>query len=181
MATDTTPIKELDLIREVGEWSLKNFGDLRKPEYGIVEEVGEAVHCVLKHFQKIRGMDDEAVFVPAFTDALADAVIYLADWCDRHNTYFQFAQLAEIPAEGANENRVIAHLLQTCSVIFGTAVDEQPDNAVNRIAAQKILNALNYWGLMYGIQLAWAVTLTWNKVKQRNWKQNPLAPKPEHA
>jgi hypothetical protein len=175
------PIKEIELVKQVGEWSAYNFAERRRPELGIVEEIGEAAHCILKRLQGIRGFDNSEIFQKTFEDSLADAVIYLADWCHMHNTYFQFADLPEMPAEGANEDRIIAHLMQTCSVLFGTAIDTEEMNPVNRMAAQRLLNALNYWAIMYDVNLPLVVSLTWLKVKQRDWKKRPDKPESDYA
>jgi NTP pyrophosphatase (non-canonical NTP hydrolase) len=84
----------LDEVQErVAQWSSRNFpreaphGGPRSaiaPEYdvqallGLVEEVGELAHAILKRSQGIRGVHDEAV-----ADAIGDIVIYLADLCSR--------------------------------------------------------------------------------------------------
>lgn len=69
---------------EVGEWSQRNFGDQPsyRPLLGVVEEVGELSHAHLKHEQGIRGMDDQLAKA-AKVDAVADIIVYLADYCHR--------------------------------------------------------------------------------------------------
>ena len=69
---------------EVGAWSEMNFGD--QPSYklllGVVEEVGELSHCVLKQSQGIRMTEDHK---EGIVDAVGDIVIYLMDFCCREN------------------------------------------------------------------------------------------------
>ena len=70
------------LQREVGEWSRRNFGDqpIHRPLLGAFEEVGELAHAHLKEEQGIRSEEDH---VANGKDAVADVVIYLADYCAR--------------------------------------------------------------------------------------------------
>jgi NTP pyrophosphatase (non-canonical NTP hydrolase) len=71
------------LQNEQKEWSLHNFGD--QPAYfallGIIEEAGELCHAHLKTEQNIRG-DSVQHFLDK-QDAIADIIIYLADYCWR--------------------------------------------------------------------------------------------------
>ena len=68
------------LQEEQAPWVKKNFGD--RPSYwpllGVVEEVGELCHAHLKNEQGIRVNEDH---FENKRDAVADIVIYLADYC----------------------------------------------------------------------------------------------------
>ena len=69
---------------ENGHWAIKNFGAENRPErslLGVVEEVGELAHAVLKSIQGIRGSSEE--HSAAARDAVGDIIIYLADFCSR--------------------------------------------------------------------------------------------------
>lgn len=48
---------------------------------GATEEIGELAHAIVKHRQKIRGMEDETKFREAAGDAIADTVVYLVQLC----------------------------------------------------------------------------------------------------
>lgn len=91
-----------DIQKQVGEWSRQNFGDqISKqtlaelgsiaPLLGIVEEVGELTHAVLKRHQGIRGFDDDKVYEEARDDAIGDILIYLCDFCSREGVDVQHA------------------------------------------------------------------------------------------
>lgn len=71
------------LQREVGEWAEKNFGKQipTRPFLGVVEEVGELSHALLKKDQGIRGTAEE--HDAGICDAVGDIMIYLADFCYR--------------------------------------------------------------------------------------------------
>lgn len=99
------------LQREVAEWSGRNFPGKRphQPLLGAVEEVGELAeadqgqhdahireltsalgrlaHAHLKREQGIRGTAE--VHLAAQRDAVADVVIYLADYCEQNQISFQ--------------------------------------------------------------------------------------------
>lgn len=64
-------------------WRQYNFpdGDADQQLLGVVEEVGELCHAVLKGKQGIRGMDDEAKRVACIRDAVGDIQVFLAGFC----------------------------------------------------------------------------------------------------
>jgi NTP pyrophosphatase (non-canonical NTP hydrolase) len=75
------------LQRENAEWAERNFGARpsdRSPwvVFGIVEEVGELCHALLKQHQGIRGSWDE--HEAKAKDAVGDILVYLANTCERH-------------------------------------------------------------------------------------------------
>jgi NTP pyrophosphatase (non-canonical NTP hydrolase) len=63
------------------EWVRRNFGDRPywHPLLGAVEELGELAHACLKGEQGIRGTVEE--HDAKAKDAVADTIIYLADFC----------------------------------------------------------------------------------------------------
>lgn len=69
------------LQEEQREWSLRNFGphDAIDPMLGLVEEVGELAHAMLKSKQGIRGTKEE--HEAAAKDSVGDILVYLADFC----------------------------------------------------------------------------------------------------
>ena len=68
-------LSQLQYEKEV--WERRNFPDMDciRAVLGVVEEVGELSHAVLKRDQKIRGSEVE--HSAAIQDACADIVIYL--------------------------------------------------------------------------------------------------------
>jgi len=176
------PRNESELVQQVGEWADRNFKDNRAPDYGIVEEVGEAVHCVLKKFQGIRGFEDHAFFLEKFGDCLADAMIYLADWSYLHNAIFRFGrnqhQLGNMTMD--DERRIILHMLQGSASMLsfgpiyraGTKIEAAEEGVYNMLA-QRICTGVEYWANLYQIDIRWLVTATWQKVRQRDWVKNP--------
>lgn len=85
---EVTEMFLMRLQREVGVWSRKNFGkqSSHRPLLGAVEEIGELCHAHLKGEQRIRHTPDEIRAMRI--DAVADVVIYLADYCEREGIDF---------------------------------------------------------------------------------------------
>lgn len=186
MAFNPAPANEIDLIHEVGRWSKYNFSHRRAAHLGIVEEIGEATHCVLKRIQGIRGFDKEEFFLKEFGDALADTIIYLADWCSDRNAFFAFGRnmhsVAKLTVD--DQNRILTHLLQAGAVICQQA-DREPaelrviDESDYNMVAQRICTGLEMWAQVYDLDLRLIVAHTWAKVSQRDWTKNVEAPE-EH-
>lgn len=184
---DQQPLNEVQLIQQVGQWSDKNFRDLRGAEWGVGEEIGEACHCILKHRQKIRGFDKEEYFLEQFTDSLADTMIYLADWCYLRNTFFKLGRNQMVAPVHADERTVIIHLLQGAAQMFnfpevfpGDIIPPAHEGPYNMIA-QRICNGVECWAKIYDIDLRMAIASTWAKVGQRDWKKNPSAPESDQV
>lgn len=72
-----------DLQKQVGEWSRRNFPNNTpdNPFKGMVEELGELAHALLKKEQGIRGTPEEHDV--AAKDAVGDLLVYTADFCER--------------------------------------------------------------------------------------------------
>ncbi|MBW3545454.1 MAG: hypothetical protein KY428_07645 [Bacteroidetes bacterium] len=81
-----TPLTFKQLQTENREWVMRNFGVSRpnatefwKPVLGVMEELGELSHALLKRSQGIRGSYEE--HTEKAKDAIADATVFLADVC----------------------------------------------------------------------------------------------------
>lgn len=190
MVFNPNPANEVELIQVVGTWAKYNFGPRRAPHYGIIEEVGEAAHCVLKRVQGIRGFDDNQFFLNEFTDSLADTIIFLADWCYSHNAFFNFGRNMHThqPLTTEDQPRILSHILQACSIML-LHVDRQMetqaeaasrfrvvDESEYNMLSQRICTGVEMWAQVYAIDLRLAVASTWAKVSQRDWIKNPVKP-----
>ncbi len=87
----STDVSLAQLQTEVAEWTAKNFPNAAPyhPLLGIQEEVGELSHAHLKMEQGIRGTAEE--HHEAKVDAVADIIVYLADYCNRNGINMQNA------------------------------------------------------------------------------------------
>ncbi len=77
-----------ELQREQKEWLGHNFpkATTQAQFFGIVEEVGELSHAILKREQGIRG--DFSEHTQEICDAVGDIVIYLAGFCNKEGIDF---------------------------------------------------------------------------------------------
>lgn len=79
------------LQREQAKWSRHNFGHLKSdynaPFKGMVEELGELSHALLKQEQGIRGTPAE--HEANAKDAIGDMLVYMADFCTRRGWSMQ--------------------------------------------------------------------------------------------
>ena len=173
------PSNESELIFEVSKWAVLNFGSRRAPHLGIVEEIGEATHCVLKRFQGIRGFDSFEFFKIKFGDSLADTIIYLADWCAQHNSLFAFGRnLQEAPPLTIDDqDRILIHILQAATRIVQLSnVEISHDKGFKvmqegdfNMVAQRLCSGIEIWAEIYDLDLRLIVAHTWAKVSQRDW------------
>lgn len=80
-----------DLQDELRPWQAHNFPG--SPSWqsfvGISEEVGELGHAFLKKAQNIRGTAEE--HNAAMVDAVADIIVYIADFCNKEDIDLQAA------------------------------------------------------------------------------------------
>ena len=76
---------------EQGVWQEQNFPNSTEHQcfYGVVEEIGELSHALLKMDQGIRGTKQE--HTAEAKDAVGDIVIYLAGLCNKRGINLQSA------------------------------------------------------------------------------------------
>jgi len=75
---------------EINEWSERNFGKVPNEQIplrvssflGMVEELGELAHAMLKWSQGIRGTPEE--HQEAVKDSIADLLVFTLDFCGRN-------------------------------------------------------------------------------------------------
>lgn len=83
MSTRIAVRRSLDALqKEMHYWRQRNFPTESSEDQflGVVEEVGELAHAILKHKQAIRSIDDEK-FTALERDSIGDILIYLAGYC----------------------------------------------------------------------------------------------------
>lgn len=173
------------LINEVGEWAKSNFPS-RCPFttlLGLLEEVGETAHCRIKRIQNIRGFADQKFYEAALIDALADAVIYLADFTHQKGAYFTFHH-NDFSVFDDDESRIINHVLISLCALWSFensrgAHDESLAPAVMQnynVLCQKFLTALEIWARLHKLDLQKIANETWcREVSKRDWKKDALA------
>lgn len=163
---------------EHAAWVTKNFGerrDARHPAMGIVEEVGELFHAVLKSEQGIRGTREE--HEAAIKDAVGDVCIYAMDYATRlglrlvdvlKSESFEVEVKLDDPLFLALKSATQAYRAATqetgaAATVIGTeAVD------LLTVAMAALCNAR-------GWSLHAIVVETWEAVAKRDWARNPAS------
>lgn len=151
------------LIQEISTWSKRNFA-VRVPQLGVLEEIGETAHCLLKRGQGIRGFDNDEYFKEQLADALADTAIYLLNNMGEKGFEFEYDPDyvygdSETDLELVSELAMLsANLLRDINV---------PDMSI------EILEVLKSLGSRYGIDFWQKLEETWAKVSKRDWVANP--------
>lgn len=152
-----------EIQREVRDWTKANFDTSIEyhPLLGLVEEVGELAHAVLKSEQGIRGTIEE--HEAAAQDAIGDATIYLLDLANR-----QKRKIVE-PSYEDGDDAIIDVFYLVANVGFAAeAFTDDEDIDLDSIA-QSLSNVCSSYGWDY-LEI---VNTTWDKVKQRNWVKDP--------
>jgi len=168
---------------EVSAWSRHNFGEqtAERPLLGMIEELGELAHPVLKQAQGIRVNEHRREQV---IDAVGDLVIYSLDFCGRAG--YDAAEAYQT----AWDMRDLLHefkLTDQFQCMFGAAA------AIGKIARlhmrcnadkDNYMITMSHLGLLYihlqkfcgfmMIDFTDCVAQTWSKVKARDWTQNKV-------
>lgn len=182
-----------EIQREHLEWRVSNFGVRTKdnghwPILGLLEEIGEYVHAVLKSEQGIRG--SEEVLGDQRFDALGDAAIYLMDCITSHgstlSTVAEYAALGDPsafdgdPSADVAETRkrklkclalltyYVSSLLQLVGKPDLTFRSEWFETHAKCWRQLEILSFLECWSLEEVLEQ------TWLEVRQRDWKKNSV-------
>ena len=169
------------LIEDVGSWATKNFVS-HAPPLGILEEVGEIAHGILKHLQKIRGFENEEKFQTHIMDGFADAMIFLCHTAYLHGAFFAFNRNCHnvMPVSSATEYYMISNVLQSLSALMNQEARDfdsklTAPEIVNlyNLFCQRLCNALEIWASSYQINLKNATLMTWHKiVSKRDWNKD---------
>ncbi len=141
-------------------WDEANFGvqDLEVYELGMIEEVGELAHAVLKRKQGIRNSEDHDANIK---DAVADIGIYLIGYCTEVGLDFY-------------------DLSVECEPKIGSRVQDISNNIVDLIGWQggseikELIGSLESFSIQEGFTFGYVIRETWdNVVSKRDWKINP--------
>lgn len=167
------------IITEVGQWAKEqpwgeSSGNPRHaPDYGVVEEFGELMHCILKRQQRIRGMDDPETFAKKAKDAFGDMMVYLSHWCYLEGAYFTLK-----PVENTGSEILRPYLTQILICITQlvskshTTTFNTPEESTQ--IATNLAHFLNLLAAVLGFNLLEAYAETWDRVKKRNWNKDAM-------
>lgn len=153
------------LCVDVYDWSREQFGEEQPPEFpliGVAEELGELTTSILKQAQ---GIDDsekyeDSVGYDAEVDALADIMIYFADF------------VARVGAESKEQsvpNEDIDQLLFTIGILGDICLRMRRDRNYKERELERFVGAIEVLADQRGVNIDRAVTETWREVSDREW------------
>jgi len=161
---------------EIGEWAAINF-PVHLPRMGVLEEVGEMTHCILKRFQKIRGFDNPEHFKKEFGDAIADVGIYLL-----HDVFMVQIVIIDDPMQSEyvddfdlrlTDQNDATDFLGKLSEDASWFLDGQDYNAASIELHDAILQKMCAAAKAEGMDFMQLVEKTWAKVSKRDWVAQP--------
>jgi hypothetical protein len=154
-----------ELTSAVGEWSKRNFGDKQNPFLGLIEELGELSHCLLKRQQGIRGYESPSFFIREYMDALGDICIYAANYAYNEGIAAQWPNKVQVEETA---NRYIAN---ACYYLFRLHMTpEFPSDLM--ISLNGFLSAIAHLAALEQLDLVQIAEKTWEIVSVRDWKVN---------
>jgi len=172
------------LQNEQAVWSEKNFGEQppTAPLLGLIEEVGELAHAVLKRNQGIRTGENH---IEQMKDAIGDIVIYAADYATRQGFQLDAAYGLLVGFEDMRNFRDDAG---TDAFVFSISLSlgrlcKYHSARVNLGKAETIELQTSYMGALLvqlkrlcdreDLRLDKIIEETWAQVKRRDWKKYP--------
>lgn len=186
------------IIFEVGEWSKRNFGEqvskhngevlgARAPLFGMFEELGELMHCHLKRHQGIRGFDNPVFFETKRRDAVADILVYAADFVARSGISLSedgyslsWVSTEEPECEGELDSLLLGTVgwFSLLDVVLG---DENYPSEVEHSADlsstfEEFLYDLRVYATHEKINLLEVLNEVWDTVQKRDWVNQPNGP-----
>lgn len=157
------------LAVEISAWSERNF-PIRESRLGIIEEIGEAAHCLLKRKQGIRGFDNEEYFKEQLADALADTAIYALDYLGQSGDFIQYDY--EDP-KAFKPDRSTEEFIAGLSRFGADLIEAADDYEYRAHDVYNIMVCLYAVGAHNGIDFYAKLEETWAKVSKRDWVKNP--------
>lgn len=133
--------------QEIGEWSFQQFSkpkgrnlahhqmiDTNDPLLGMMEELGELTHAVLKQKQQIRTAEDHE---EKEKDAIGDLMIYLLDYCSRRG--FSASEILKNTWETVSKRDWVGNPMH------GTALDPRQDTLDQQRVVNQMLTDRDGW------------------------------------
>ena len=155
-----------EIQSELKVWTEFNFGKQTPdiPILGMIEELGELSHAILKEKQGIRTSD----FLADKKDAIADLTIYALNYLNANDFEYDGNQ----PSKSYLTE---CEILQDISVQIGMLDTEVNDIEmfINSGNIEDLISLLRGLCNMFEIDFLTTVNEVWEQVKLRDWKKYP--------
>jgi NTP pyrophosphatase (non-canonical NTP hydrolase) len=158
------------------DWLDKNFPghkqSARNQFYGIVEEVGELAHVVLKQSQGIRYKESE--IRPKIVDAIGDILIYIVGYMITRS--LGPTHIRAHPGSFKVVDREVAFngILNAISKLSMYCNLKDIGLSGELHALSDLIFYVDLYSIALNMNAVAIYRLTWNIVKQRNWAVNPI-------
>jgi hypothetical protein len=154
-----------ELTKAVGEWSHRNFGEKQNPYLGLVEELGELAHCLLKREQGIRGYDNPSYFIGEYMDAIGDMCIYAANYAYNEKIVIPWPLVIE------PQGITWKYMANACFWLSRfNIVPEVPTDLAHTLNC--FLICIGELAAIEGLDIIEVAAKTWKVVSVRDWKAN---------
>lgn len=170
-----------DLINQIGEWSTRNFQQKQASDLGIVEEIGEICHCILKRLQGIRGFTNDERYREHLKDGFADLGIFTLNYAGVNGILiYQDAKLELLDPSTFDYRSYLCQLLMAAADLVrftsahGSIVLEEKRPELQTLL-QRIWTQTHLFAMYYEINFYEEVLATWAKVRLRDWEKNPTS------
>ncbi len=169
------------LQEEIYKWKIRNFGGKKKNGHenllGVIEEVGELAHGILKKQQGIRMIGN---FDLVIKDAIGDIFIFLMNYLSEMNIKFEMKKIFfdqsvcderdEINVfdihRAVNEIVILHRTIETYNCTnLSASILKNSQILVERLMFLCVCNNWNFEKIIFE---------TWEQVKQRDWTKNKI-------
>lgn len=176
---DPSQIRMIDnpreLVQDVGRWAESQpWHPKHAPDYGVVEELGEMCHGVLKNIQGIKGMDNIDKFRAHTLDALGDFMVFLSHWCFLNSCFYTPLPVEHVIVPQNKEMRdFVGELLVSLAQMFTIGVSQRDNPTVLSSIATRLTHSLQGIARMFGWDLMRdCLYPTWHRVRLRNFNKD---------
>lgn len=167
----------------INAWAKSNFTYMDKIGYGMVEEIGEYCHHLLKSKQSIRrhalkggrraaseAYNVQALLNSELKDCLGDGMIFTLHWAEVNETFISFEETEQYClnfGDVTNEYEGIATLLQCLSTVF--RLEHGENDLPPRTEAQRTFNNFALIAKIRGWSWQDILQETWEEISKRDW------------
>lgn len=168
--------KSIETIqREHLAWATYNFGERRPddPHLGMIEEVGELAHAMLKRRQGIRGNAEQ--HDAKAKDAIGDISIYMIDFCNLTgiDVELMHTEALEMPRRSYSDQESILRIQVAMGIMAARVIDESYRGTDLRYDIRNILRGMLDLCLCRQWDFSAILNETWEDVGKRDWKKFP--------
>lgn len=170
-----------DMQASMKEWSDYNFPNntWEEPAIGMVEELGELAHVILKTRQGIYKYQEPSEKCPGLTkadclaqDAIADIVIYGVDFANRRGLEISWPATPNFDPSPELATLRFGNICIFTGLLWEACLEGYESNL--KLAFKELIVTTFAYSRCRGWDFTQIVLDTWNDVRQRDWKLNPV-------